>query len=473
MSTDFPNDDEYQRLINIYEEARNEGRNIYLDLDDFCYIANYYMQELRIDESIEAVEKALAIHSDDLRLIALRITLYLFENKGEQAWQTLNAIKEQESPIVKISKVEVLIHEGRKEEAWQVLQTVSFESVKDEGEVVLSALYSYYDLELYEDGLKWLGDKIPQNLLDNNETAEFIAGCYEACGRYKEAIELYNRLLDEVPYSATYWLGLAKALLNDLQYEKAAEACDFALTIDENLKEAHTIKAHMHFQLEDYESAIKEFEKSEGDPMYNNTFIALSYINMEDYEKGYELLDKVIFTFDQESPVYPYALENYGKSLYRTGRMQDATRCYEDLYSRFPDFHDGHLTFAEILINQERVKEAFDHFLKALEVENSEEVWYEMGLITFNGEYYQDALPLFKKVEEMNPEYKHVIKYLAISYYYVDDTANFQIYKEKVLKDFIGFDNPDDLNDPKKELDIVNTLHCFLDSELMSNMSQK
>ncbi|MCD7899939.1 MAG: tetratricopeptide repeat protein [Bacteroides sp.] len=470
MNTDLPKDKELLKAIRQYETARDEGKTIYLDSDEFCNIANFYTQENRIKEATEVVERALTIHPDNLRLLSIKLSLYLFEDKVDKAWEVIESINDQNSPITKIAKVELLIYEHKNEEAGELLQTISFDEVKDEDELILNALYSYYDLGMAEEGLNWLGKHIPRNVLQNSEIAEFVAECYVSCSRYEEAITLYNKLLDEAPYSAPYWVGLAKALLNDQQLDKVAEACDFALVADENNKEAHIVKAHLLFQLEDYESAIKEFEQSVSDPMYNHAFIAFCHVNLENYEEGFKQLKKIVNTFDEDSPLYPFILMNYAKCLYETGQTQEAMDYFEDLYERFPDFTEGHMLYAEMLINQNRVKEAFDHFLKALEFCSSEDVWYQMAVTTFKAGYYQDALPLFKKVEEADPDYKHLIKYLTISYYYLNDTDNFRIYKTKVLKDLIGFEDQEDLNDPRKESDIINMLHYYLDSDL-SDMS--
>lgn len=58
------------------------------------------------------------------------------------------------------------------------------------------------------------------------------------------AIKIYNQLLDIEPYNTPYWTGLAKCYFFQSKWNKAIEACDFALAADESDGEAYTTKAH-------------------------------------------------------------------------------------------------------------------------------------------------------------------------------------------------------------------------------------
>ena len=50
--------------------------------------------------------------------------------------------------------------------------------------------------------------------------------------RLKDKAEMfYNKLIDKNPYSAPYWFGLARCYFEQQLFDKAIEACDYAIVV--------------------------------------------------------------------------------------------------------------------------------------------------------------------------------------------------------------------------------------------------
>ena len=69
--------------------------------------------------------------------------------------------------------------------------------------------------------------------------------------------------LNEFPYSVQHWNELGKCYLQQEQYEKAHEAFDFALAIDENNTETLTLKAFLYSQTANIKESINYYLRLE------------------------------------------------------------------------------------------------------------------------------------------------------------------------------------------------------------------
>ena len=99
---------------------------------------------------------------------------------------------------------------------------------------------------------------------DDEDFLAATADCYGAAGAeyIEQAIVVFNKLIDKNPYNPAYWVGLAKCQFATKDFDKAIESCDFAIAADEEFGEAHIIKAHSLFHLENIEGAIVEYRKA-------------------------------------------------------------------------------------------------------------------------------------------------------------------------------------------------------------------
>ena len=73
----------------------------------------------------------------------------------------------------------------------------------------------------------------------------------------------YNKLIDKNPYSAPYWFGLARCYFEQQLFDKAIEACDYAIVSDEEFADAYMMKGHAFYQLGNEESALENYTLAE------------------------------------------------------------------------------------------------------------------------------------------------------------------------------------------------------------------
>jgi tetratricopeptide (TPR) repeat protein len=102
-------------------------------------------------------------------------------------------------------------------------------------------------------------------ILENDPTNE--EALYKICfwtdftGRNEEGIVLHQKMIDEQPYSALAWFNLAAAYQGIKLYEKAIDAYQFAIVIDEKFDYAYRNMGDAYLRLKKYKEAIEALEK--------------------------------------------------------------------------------------------------------------------------------------------------------------------------------------------------------------------
>lgn len=435
MSESSQPNDEFMELIRQYEAAREENRTIYLDSDDYCDIANYYLKEEMIEDAHEAVARGLSIHSNLPELLAIQTTLYVIENKLDKAREAFNFITDSQNIYVKTAEIELLIQEGNEDKAQELLETIHTEDAGSDPSIVLAITYFYSKLGLTPQGLQWIDSFTSAEFLKDPEILEVLAECYGLYEKHQEASKLYNQLLDIDPYNSDYWLGLATSQFQQENFDKAIEACDFALVSNENNGEAHTIKGNSFFQLGNYETAMEEYKSGDLAPEYLHIFTGYCQVGLQNYEAALNSFTDALPYLKENDSLNAHALLNSAKCLWGLNRFEEAYQYCLTLQEHFPNLPDGYLLHGEFLMKEEKVEEALQKWEKALSISNSMPIWYQMGVASFNAGYYKDAEPFFIKIEEVDDSFEDLNKYFTLIYLYTGNEEKFTKYWKKFLKE--------------------------------------
>lgn len=105
----------------------------------------------------------------------------------------------------------------------------------------------------------------------------------------------YNKLIDKNPYSAPYWFGLARCYFEQQLFDKAIEACDYAIVSDEEFADAYMMKGHAFYQLGNEESALENYTLAEKykavSPNFLHMFIGFNEISKDTGKKDTGILN--------------------------------------------------------------------------------------------------------------------------------------------------------------------------------------
>ena len=242
-------DPEFKNILAKYEGMVNDHTSIYFDAEELTDIAEYYASQNREAEADKAIDFALMLHPSNTDALVFKARSLCIKGKLKEAYQVMNLIEDMSDREVKFLKADLMMEEGRMDEADEVYRELA-ETENESIEVLMDIALSYMDANQKEMAHTWL-EKLRTKGVDETNNQKFRDIWCDFCMTFNEpskALKAYQITLDEHPYSISHWNGLAKCYLAQNEIEKAHEAIDFALAIDENNAEALEVKGFCYIQ---------------------------------------------------------------------------------------------------------------------------------------------------------------------------------------------------------------------------------
>ena len=422
---------ELNDLIASYETAKANNRQVYMDGDQLADIADKYATERRFEDAQEVITYGLELHPGHTDLLVEQAYLYLDTMQFAKAKNVAECINETYESEVKLLKAEILLTEGKLEDAEKELESIE---EKDDLKNIIDIAYLYIDMDYPEKALPWL-TRGYDKYKEEEEFLAVMADCYRSENEYEQAIDFYNRLIDKNPYNPTYWTGLAKCHFDTMDFAKAIEACDFALTADENFGEAHTIKAHSLLQIENNEDAIEEYSKAlqckSLPPDLTYMFIGLAYTNMEKWERSFEYYGKALKSIPNEnSPILVDLYSGQAKCLSKLGKLEEAHLIFEKAKKIIPDSVDIYLQDSQIYLEEDKFDEAKECWRHALNLAPEPETLVQIGNFSLDYGMVENARQCFEQAREDDPDYPGINGLLATVCMILRDHKAFYKYNQ-------------------------------------------
>src|SRR5690606_2498914 len=167
-------------------------------------------------------------------------------------------------------------------------------SVQDLPDLYLELADIYEEREMYDEVFENL-NKALELEPENEEALNRMWFCVEFTERYEESILLHTKLIDDKPYSYLAWFNLAHAYSGIGLFEKAIEAFEFALAINEDYEYAYKDAADIYFKMKRYEKAAEYYLKAaEISKPYKELFVCAGecYYKMKDYVRARQYFRK-------------------------------------------------------------------------------------------------------------------------------------------------------------------------------------
>ncbi|MEQ8168925.1 MAG: tetratricopeptide repeat protein [Candidatus Eremiobacterota bacterium] len=180
-------------------------------------------------------------------------------------------------------------------------------------------------------------------------------------GQYKEAVECFNRVLNDDPKAFKVWNNKGNALYKLGNYEKALLCYDKALEVSQDYSNAWYGKGCTLLQVKKYEEALACF----------NRVLALNPDDGDAKKKKENIISLM--------------------------EIRD-TKTIEEWFNR-----------GNYLYIQEKYEEAIEYYDKITEADkNHIDAWYNRGCALKFLNRYDEALTCFDRVTELNPDYNNV-----------------------------------------------------------------
>jgi tetratricopeptide (TPR) repeat protein len=235
--------------------------------------------------------------------------------------------------------------------------------------------------------------------------------------------------LDELPYSIPHWNGLAKCHLAQNEIEKAHEAIDFALAINENDTEALEVKGFCYIQSENYEEALKIFHQLLPQSKTPSRIYALLAKCYMDLEKAAEAKDTCLkwlkscpkLTGFEKSEIYSYI----SLCCFNLYQPEEGMKYIDAALDLEPSFRGAIMQKGMLYLQLNDIQEAERLFQRVLDIspdDEQSEILYNVANSYFFLHMYPSTIEWCEKIIRNYPDEQTEALYLtACSYYSMFD----------------------------------------------------
>lgn len=383
------NDAEFDRILSIYQEMQRTGKTIYLEDYELADLADYY-DEKRDDKNLEQViELSDSMHPDSYEIAYTRGRFLLRHLRLDEVHENIEKMQtfahnlqtegdtdyynEVISEIYLLKGETALMYDTPRR-ADKIFRKAIEAVLPKEGKTYIAiwvaSIYRQYKLEEY--AIKWM-EHSSKLIPGEQRILELLSSYYSNRKDVKKAEKILNQLLDSNPYSTYYWILMGDTYLTNDLYEKAVEAYDFALVVDEYDPEALKKKAIACTYLGNYEKGaqiLNEYLKYDPND-FDALLISANCLSCSgQVPAAIELLERAIEENDSGKDIPDEYRLNLFRQLVCTYRMNEefdkAIECTDKAIEIGLDKTVFHIMKGGIYMRQEMEKEAIQFFNMAV-----------------------------------------------------------------------------------------------------------
>ena len=402
MAKRNPLSDNEKRLNNLarqYESERAKGESVYMEPDDLADLSLWYDNNHNPEKSDEVMDYALSMYPNSSMLQIEQAYRYLDKGDLDSAIILSNQIEEDETGDLQLLKARLLIENEEYEKADKLLNAFPAEDLDP-----IMVANMYMEAHFSEKAIDWLKQH-GQGMEEEEDYLSILMNAYCYTSKYQEAIELCEKLIDKDPFSAHYWLSLCRCRLALREYNKALDACDFAITNDEDMGEAYLTRCNLYALLGNEQKATENLEQAtrlravESGEM-NEMDLAL-LLDQDFVEDAIKLMNFYLkhldFTEEQRTNTY----FRLGVCYAHMRWDKNAFEYFDKVLEHRPDDAEVLAQKAIIYINQGNYDAAIEQLRLAVEHEPERKYLYRtMGILSLLMKRYGD----FRKYSALSDE---------------------------------------------------------------------
>ena len=436
-------DPEFKDLLAKYEGMAESHTPTYFDAEELTDIAEYYAGQGEEQKAEEAIDFALCLHPNNTDALVFKSRSLCIKGKLSEAYQVMNLIEDPSDREVKFLKADLLMEERRLEEAESIHLELA-QSENESLEVLLDITLTYMDANQKEYARKWI-QKIEEKGYNETNSQKFRDVWCDYCMTFGEpemAVNAFQLSLDELPYSIPHWNGMAKCYLAQNEVEKAHEAVDFALAIDETNREALEVKGYCHIQLENYESALALYQNLLPDsktPSRIYAMIVKCYLDMEKASEAKETCKEWLkkcpkLTGFEKSEIFSYI----SMCCFNLQQPIEGMKYIDAALNLEPSFRAAILQKGMLHLQLMQNNEAAQLFQKVLDIspdDEQSEIMYNVANSYYFLQRYRETIEWCERIVRNYPdEQTEALHLIASSYYYMFDIESCLKYLAQIWK---------------------------------------
>ena len=379
-------------LLKLYNNLRN-GQSGFIEEDAFEKIIDYYDDKEELSKAMEAADTALEYFPFSSALLIKKADLLLATRKYHQALETLEKAELFDGKDINlyILKTDAYLAMDQQEKAVELLENAIHDFEGEEKVELLFQLADVYDdyeeFDKVFDCLKVILEEDPIN----EEALYKICFWTDFTGRNEESIRLHLKIIDEYPFSELAWFNLAAAYQGVKLYEKAIDAYQYAIAIDEKFDYAYRNIGDAYIRIRKYKEAIEALEKvlelSKPEEVIYEA-IGHCYDRMKNFAQARFHYRKASHLNPDDSKLYYKIACTY----FNEGQWSSAVKQLESALKIHRSQHEYNLLMGECKLELNEIKEAVQYLSTAVRVRPKNiSGWESLIRCLYQAKFYPEA----------------------------------------------------------------------------------
>ncbi len=386
--------EQIRELLKQYENLKNGRSHSFIDEDAFGKIIEYFQEKDDLPKALEAAEMAGEQYPYSGQLLIKKADILLASRRYQDALEVLEQASLFDSGDINIYilKTDAYLALDQQEKAVELLEeALDHFSGEEKTELLFELADVYDDYEDFEkvfDCLKMILEEDP-----NNEEALYkICFWTDFTGRNEESIRLHLKIIDEFPYNELAWFNLAAAYQGLKLYEKAIDAYQYAITIEEKFDYAYRNMGDAYIRLRKYREAIEALEKvNELSKPEDVIYEALGYCyeKLKNYAQARFHYRKASHLRPDDSKLYYKIASTY----FKEGQWEPCLKQLDTALKIHRQQPEYNLLAGECRMQLGQYKEAIQYFTEVVGVRPRNVAgWEALIRCLYKGEFFGEAL---------------------------------------------------------------------------------
>ena len=408
ISDDYFNSNKFKKLLQRYEASLESGSPAFMDADDLTDIADYYHMQGDDGRAETTVDFALEIHPGSLFPLIFKARKALDNENISLAEEYYMQIQDKSAFETHVLYAEIMLCGGDMAAAEKELQdTFNNLDDMDADDFCFNTAEMFFDRAEGEHAREWLSRMRYDQ--DDCDVRELRGKIFFLLEKYKEASEVFQKLLDDDPYSEYYWNMKSTADYMNQDYESALESVDYALAINPDTHEALIIKANTLFTTGRFNEAIpyyRKYLKFVPDDDYAIMNIAMSLCSLKDFEAAKPVFLWMIRHAERCSPKNVIRAYHEMAFIYSNEHnFNEAIRLLDESCKYGNDDCEAEIIKGHIYLSNGLADEARNRFIKALDkTEDYHATLIRIIVSMLDCGYYDSAYSIFTCYYNRNKE---------------------------------------------------------------------
>lgn len=372
-----------QQLVDQFERMLQNNQSCFFEQESFENIIEFYEEKGNLKQALNVAELASEQYPFSVNFIVKKASLFFDAKMCDTAMQFIEqaltlAPNDLEASVL---KADILNYFGKHKESVNILEQCVIFADKDEKADIYLSLAEVYETWEKEDKVYFYLKKTLQYNPTHETALTRIDYYIEQFEAYEESIALHQPIVDENPYCYLAWYNLGNAYYGLGLLEKAIEAYEFVMVINEKYDMAYRDCADAYYEINNFKKAVElymeaiELTGTDDELLYG---LGVCYFCMEDYPQAVAYLSKAI----EENKLNQDALFQLGECYAALNDWNKALFFYNKAL-RLDGENDLYISkIAALYFRQENFEMAIMLYHDAIEINpNDISYWESLGCL--------------------------------------------------------------------------------------------